>query len=229
MRNRNKTFYYERFPQKGNRKKERRVGITLDSNRVHALVRKEYLLKAIALVEKDIRTIEMAIKHYANYDEESVMAKFLEKHPELGEGVYHGKQSDEEWADNYVRQKGFYEEDLKHMSSDGVRMRSKNEVYIASRLDHFGIPYRYEAKVNHPDVSGVPDFTIKRPRDGKIIYWEHLGKTDNEEYLIGNRRKFEEYKNAEIVPWDNLIITYDNAGGGIDAKIIDAMIQGWLL
>ena len=229
LKNRDSKLYYERFPRKGNRKKEKRVAITRNLLKVHALVRKKYLLKAISIIKKDIRTIEMAIKHYADYDEESVMSKFLVKHPELREGIYHVRQSDEEWADNYVRQKVFYDENLKHLSSDGVRMRSKNEVYIASRLDHFGIPYRYEARVNHPDVSRVPDFTIRRPRDGKIIYWEHLGKTDSEDYLIGNGRKFEEYRDVKIVPWDNLIITYDNADGGIDAKIIDAMIHGWLL
>ena len=227
--NRGRKLYYQRFPKKGNRKKEKRVGITKDSGKVFSLVRKEYLTKAIAIIEKDIRIIDMAIKHYVNYDEESVMAKFLEKHPELSEGVYHGKQSDEEWADSYVRQENFYDESRKHTSAKGEKMRSKNEIYISSRLDHYEIPYRYEASIAHPDVDRIPDFTIRRPRDGKIIYWEHLGVTDSEDYLLGNGIKFREYRDIGIVPWDNLIVTYDDADGNIDAKIIEAMIEGWLL
>lgn len=229
VNNRGRHIYYERFPKKGNRKKEKRVGITKDIDKVFALVRKEYVTKAIAIIEKDIRIIDMAIKHYANYDESSVMARFLSKHPELNEGVHYRKQSDEEWADAYTRQEGFHEESRKHISSDGVKMRSKNEVYIGSRLDHYKIPYRYEAPIPHPDVNRIPDFTIKRPRDGKIIYWEHLGMTESEAYMQGNERKFIEYNEIGIVPWDNLIITYDMSGGNIDAKIIDAMINGWLL
>lgn len=229
LRNRDAQLYYQRFPKRGNRKKEKRVGITKDSDKVFSLVRKEYLIKAIAIIDRDIRTIDMAIKHYVNYDEESVMAKFLEKHPELSEGVYHGKQSDAEWADSYVRQENFYDESRKHTSAKGEKMRSKNEIYISSRLDHYEIPYRYEASIAHPDVDRIPDFTIRRPRDGKIIYWEHLGVTDSEDYLLGNGIKFREYRDIGIVPWDNLIVTYDDADGNIDAKIIEAMIEGWLL
>lgn len=222
-------FYYELFPKKGNRKKEKRVGITGDTDKVFALVRKSYITKALALVDKDIKVLDMAIKHYVDFDEESVMSKLLSKHPELSEGIYHGQQSDEDWADNYERQKDFYDSDRTSTSVKGVEMRSKNEVYIAARLDHFGIPYRYEASVPHPDVSRIPDFTIRRPRDGKIIYWEHLGMMGDSGYKSGNEIKFIEYENSGIVPWDNLIVTYDTSDGGIDAKIIDAMIQGWLL
>ena len=224
-----KWYYYELFPKTGNRKKEKRVGITKDTDRVFALVRKTYVTKALMLIEKDIKVLDMAIKHYIDYDEEAVMSKLLDKHPELREGIYHGQQKDEIWADAYERQSDFYEEDKKSISAKGVLMRSKNEVYIASRLDHFNIPYRYEASVAHPDVSRIPDFTIRRPRDRKIIYWEHLGKTKDESYMSGNEIKFIEFSNSGIVPWDNLIVTYDTPDGGIDAKIIDAMIQGWLL
>ncbi|MDY4404350.1 hypothetical protein [Blautia sp.] len=32
-----------------------------------------------------------------------------------------------------------------------------------------------------------------------------------------------------IVPWKNLIMTYDNADGGLDIRMVDAMITAWLL
>lgn len=222
-------FYYQLLPKKGNRKKEKRIGISRDTDKIFALVRKMYISKALALVDKDIKTLEMAIKHYRDFDEVSVMEAFLAKHPELSAGLYHGHQSDEAWADDYERQQDFYESERKHTSAKGVPMLSKNEIYIASRLDHHNIPYRYEDSVPHPDVFRIPDFTIRRPRDGKIIYWEHLGLTSDGGYMRGNELKFVEYENAGIVPWDNLIVTYDAADGGIDAKIIEGMIYGWLL
>jgi len=108
-------------------------------------------------------------------------------------------------------------------------MRSKNEVYIASRLDHYGLTYRSDCPTGIPGLYRVPDFTIIRKRDGRIIYWEHLGMMDDMEYRRGNKRKLEEYEKAGIVPWDNLIVTYDTIDGGLRADLVEAMIQSWLL
>ncbi len=225
----NRRFYYQHFPKTGNRKKARSKGITNETETIMGLVRKKYIEKALLVIDKDIKTLDMAIKHYQPFDEATLMAGFVEKNPGLEVGLYHGIQSDEAWADDYIRQKDLFKEQLIYTSAKGVPMRSLGEVYISSRLDHYGIPYRYEASVPHPDVKRIPDFTIRRPRDGKIIYWEHLGLTDDKGYMQRNDLKFVEYENADIVPWDNLIITYNKEDGGYDAKIIEAMIQGWLL
>ena len=222
-------FYYQVFPKTGNRKKVKSRGITNEVETIMSLVRKRYIEKALRVTEKDIKVLDMAIKHYEPFDEETLMKDYVAKYPGLEVGIYHGMQSDEAWADDYERQKDLFKEQLIYTSAKGVPMRSLGEVYISSRLDHYGIPYRYEAKVPHPDVGRIPDFTIRRPRDGKIIYWEHLGLTDDEGYMRRNEPKFVEYENADIVPWDNLIVTYNMKGGGYDAKIIEAMIQGWLL
>lgn len=96
-------FYYEVLPKKENRKKEKRIGITSDIDRVFALVRKTYIEKAIGRVDKNVGVLEMAIKHYIASNEKNVMESFLAKHPELSAGIYHGLQSDEGWADDYER------------------------------------------------------------------------------------------------------------------------------
>ena len=70
---------------------------------------------------------------------------------------------------------------------------------------------------------------LDRHKTGRILYWEHYGMMDIPKYNRQNKIKRAEYERFGIVPWDNLIITYDMSGGNIDAKIIDAMINGWLL
>ena len=222
-------YFYQHFPKAGNRKKARSRGISNETETIMGLVRKKYVEKALQVIDRDIDALDMAIKHYQPFDEESLMTDYVSKYPGIEVGLYHGMQSDEAWADDYKRQEDFFKEQLIYTSAKGVPMRSLGEVYISSRLDHYGIPYRYEASVPHPDVRRIPDFTIRRPRDGKIIYWEHLGLTSDEGYMQGNDLKFVEYENAGIVPWDNLIVTYNREDGGYDAKIIEAMIQGWLL
>ena len=224
-----KPYFYERFPKRGNRKKEHRNGISKQPDIIRALARKRYILEATERITADIKALEKALSDYSPADENTIMESFILKYPEYADGIYGNIQSDEDWANSFERAKDFYEEGKVHTSVRGEGMRSKNEVYIASRLDHYKIPYRYEAKLRHPDAGRVPDFTIKRPRDGKIIYWEHIGRTTDGSYLSGNEVKLVEYNNVGIAPWDNLIITYDQSDGGINAKLIDALIQGWLL
>ena len=123
-----------------------------------------------------------------------------------------------------------FEEHLTSTSHSGRLMRSKGELFIASRLDYYRIPARYEEPLWIPELSQYsPDFTIRRPRDHKIFYWEHFGMVDDPEYLRRSRYKLSRYEEYGIVPWDNLIITYNGYDGSINGKLIDAMIQGWLL
>lgn len=224
-----KSYYTWQIPKGGRRKKTFRKGITKDKEQINKLVRKRYLDNAIIRINKDIRMLEALLTQYKEVDEGSVMKEYIQRHPDLKEGLRYGNMSDEEWMANYRKPVDFYEDGLKSTSSSGSRMRSKGELIIASRLEFFGIPYRYEAKIPHPDVTRVPDFTIRRPRDGKIFYWEHLGRTTDMRYLEENICKLREYADIGITPWDNLIITYDQDDGGIDVKRIDAIIKGWLL
>ena len=224
-----RNYYSVRYPKVGNRKKVYRKGISGDKRLVRALVRKKYLEQAVAGVEKDIHLIRKVLKEYVDTNEESVMHGFLERYPELRNCIYGGRQSDREWASDYMPVQGLHDENLKSTSASGAKMRSKGELIIAGRLDYYHIPYRYEDQYRHPDLDRVPDFKIRRPRDGKIIYWEHFGLVNDEGYMENTGLKLTEYEVHEIVPWDNLIITYDQKDGGIDVRIIDAMIQGWLL
>lgn len=52
-----------------------------------------------------------------------------------------------------------------------------------------------------------PDFTILRPFDLKIFYWEHLGLIDNPEYLSKQNEKINVYYKHNIREGDNLILT----------------------
>lgn len=224
-----KCYYTWQIPKGGRRKKTFRKGITKDKEQINKLVRKRYLNGAISRIDKDLQLLEGILAQYKEIDEDSVMKEYIQKHPDLKEGLHYGNMSNEEWMEDYRKPEGLYEDGLKSKSSLGDRMRSKGELIIASRLEFFGIPYRYEARIPHPDVNRVPDFTIRRPRDGKIFYWEHLGRTTDMRYLEENIRKLREYADIGITPWDNLIITYDQDDGGIDVKKIDAIIKGWLL
>ena len=58
---------------------------------------------------------------------------------------------------------------------------------------------------------------------------EHLGKVNDKDYMDRNKYKFDVYEQYGIVPWDNLIVSYSQSNGGINEKLIDNLIRGWLL
>lgn len=222
--------YLQRIPATGNKKKERRYGIKRKPDLLNGLVRKKYVLKALEALDKDISILWRAERRYKETDENSVMCSFIEKNPELSKAIYGDSVIDEEeWRTRTGRIDHYHPENLKQIAADGTKMRSKNEVYIASRLDHHNLLYRTDCQTGIKGLNYAPDFTILRKSDSKIIYWEHLGMMDDVEYRKNNKLKLEEYEKYGIVPWENLILTYDSTGGGIRADLIEAMIKGWLL
>ena len=220
--------YFRRFRKAGNRKKERRIGIKKDPELLSALVRKKYVTEALTILEKDLAAAEDLLKAYIPSDENSVMEKFIGKYPDLAGGIYHGTVDTEKWARSFRFESDFHEENLTSTAADGTKRRSKGEILIGAKLDQYNIPYRYESMA-HPDLKWIPDFKIMRPRDNKLLFWEHFGLVNDSDYMDHCRTKLIDYEKAGIVPWDNLIITYDQADGGINERLIDAMIHGWLL
>ncbi len=230
IENRNGNYYYsQRIPKGGNHKKEHRIGISDDHDMIFALTRKRYITAALPALEKNIDTIRKLSNKLLLTDEESVMREFVDKYPQLSGGIYRADTDLLVWQDSFEPLEGFFEEGLKSVTGKGIMMRSAGEIYIASRLDALGIPYRYEAPLNIPDLNCLPDFTILRPRDRKMFYWEHFGLTNSKEYINTSLSKVSDYIRYGIVPWDNLIMTYNFTDGGLNAKLIDAMIDAWLL
>ena len=221
--------YMQRIPAKGNHKKEHRYGVKKKPEVLNGLVRKEYVNGALKVIDCDINTLKKAIERYKPIDEETIMCSFIEKYPELKSGIYGRESFIEEWKSKASRIDNFHPESLKHIAADGTKSRSKNELYIASRLDHYVIEYIWDCPTGIPGLYSVPDYTIIRKRDGKIIYWEHFGMMDLPSYNAGHWKKLKEYEKAGIVPWDNLIVTYDTVEGGLRGDLVEAMIKCWLL
>jgi hypothetical protein len=221
--------YIQRMPVKGNRKKEHRYGIKRKPDVLNGLVRKEYVSETLKVIDQDIRALELACKRYKPIDEETVMRRFLEEYPELVSGIYHKTIDPEDWVKRLPRIDNVFPENLKHTAADGTKSRSKNELYIASRLDHHGIIYRWDCPTGIPGLYRNPDFSILRRRDWRVIYWEHCGMMDDPDYRKKNEIRLKDYEKAGIVPWDNLIITYDTIEGGLRGDLVEAMIKSWLL
>lgn len=115
-----------------------------------------------------------------------------------------------------------------HRTPGGIYVRSKSELLIATHLEYMDIPYRYEAPLVLEGNTVYPDFTILRPADRKIIYWEHMGMLGDSDYAQKASMKLMQYFQCNIRPYDKLITTYDN-NGTLDMSSIEQITNAMLL
>ncbi|WP_186644633.1 hypothetical protein [Fluviispira vulneris] len=73
------------------------------------------------------------------------------------------------------------------LTSFGLKVRSKSEVFIAEKLFEHKIDFRYEIPLSAEGKTYFPDFTIYIGK--KVFYWEHFGMLSNEDYLQKTKNK----------------------------------------
>ena len=113
-----------------------------------------------------------------------------------------------------------YPEGLVHSTARGDKVRSKSEVIIADQLYSLGIPYNYEPEIELEGKKFNPDFEVWSYKFNRVIYWEHFGLINKASYVSCMVRKKSIYMRNGIVPWNNLIETFDDEEGVIDGAII---------
>ena len=127
----------------------------------------------------------------------------------------------------------FLEEYLIHRTGNGLCVRSKSEVIIASELDNAKIEYTYEARFTGNDGTfRYPDFMIDDAESGKKYIWEHLGLLARPDYKRRWEDKLAWYNHQGVKtledgggPLGTLITTADRPDGGIDGVEIRKIIN----
>ena len=118
--------------------------------------------------------------------------------------------------------------DINAENADNI-FRSKSEYIIASILKEYNISYKYEPELRLPERTVYPDFALRRPADGHVIFWEHFGLINNNDYREKMYMKLSEYSQSGITLWNNLITTFDLPEGGIDTSLIRKIINVFIL
>src|SRR5690606_17578931 len=117
-------------------------------------------------------------------------------------------------------------------ASDGKLLRSKSEVIIYETLLKYGLNPQYEYKLTLDGITKRPDFYISDDDSGVEFYWEHLGMLSDADYANKWKEKLAWYNSHDILTLEEnggsngtLIITKDDAKGGISVKEIVAIIE----
>lgn len=197
-----------------------------------ALAQKKYYEQLLRKTQSELKKINQMINQ--NHTD-SILTTYLELNPGIKRLVNPIMVDDETFVDAWERVeytgKGFAEDDeTQHYSEKNERMRSKSEVSIANALKKHNIPYRYEYPFVLKDGKTVyPDFTILLVKHRKIVYWEHLGKMGDIDYVTSNLRKINDYKAMGMFPGTEIIYTYETGSMSLGTTEINETIKRYLL
>ena len=222
--------YYHVYEQDG---KTFRKGITKNRSLLRDLARKEYLIQLMSPLHQDISLLAKTRDRYQSLLPKDILAKLPRAYKTLPESFFfpapssRGQDDPAKWAAEPFRQNASRPEEKGHITSKGLRVRSKSELLIAEKLYAFNVPFRYEQILQIGERLFAPDFTIKGPAG--LIYWEHAGKVNDPDYMGRHRWKISRYEGVGIVPWKNLIVTYDDEKGNLNLNIIESEIRNKLL
>lgn len=217
-----------------------RRGITRRPDLVATFARKEYLRKALAVIDHDVRTLERAVRRYKRFDPEEVVGSLSSAYRDLPlDAFYHPlvdtvalslDTTDEQriashaaWGAEAPGPSDYLPEGRTLRTSRGERMRSKAEVLIAETLYSYGIPFRYEQELEAGGATFHPDFTFEGA-GGKEFYLEFCGMMDDPAYVEGHKRKRSAYEAAGIAEWDNIIYLYAS-GNSTDMMYVDSVVR----
>ncbi len=211
--------------------RRRRHCLTGEPEYAAALIRRDLLKAELDALLVNCKLLTQAAEKASHFSIDVSIHALKQRMSAVTDELLHLALSDsaaEGWAAAPYEQLQYRTEEKRHMTSRGLRVRSKSELLIAEKLYEYGLPFRYEEVMHFQNVDIAPDFTIRRA-DGKLFYWEHEGLTNSERYVNWQQRKAQLYAGAGIVPWDNFIVTYDSDDGTVDIRVIDSEIRNRLL
>ena len=235
-RNNDKDIYYRANKVNG---KYARKSIGKDKAVIYSLARKEYLRTSMDALRKNVAILDSAVRDTEGLGLDSLQSKMTMAYRKLPEECFFANaagrscnlSADNErrfrrhrdWANEAYKKSDYMPEHRRFMTSGGFRVRSKSEQLIAEQLLSCGVPFRYEQVIDIDGLSYSADFTF-RDRDMELFYWEHAGMMDDPRYVNSHCSKMDSFKGIGVVPWKNLIITYD-VDGAINIPMIKSIIE----
>ena len=217
---------------KDNKKRQRRYLRTDEMELIQKLAQKGYDAKLLKEAEKQYATLTSFL---SQYDPKALAKVFESLSPERKALIKAEELDDEEfvkqWEAVTYPPAEFEESDPEFYTIREERVRSKTEKIIADTMLVKKIPYRFEPPLII--VKGKkpwrPDFLVLNKRTRREYIWEHLGKMDDEDYCRRNIRKLEKYQQQGLFIGDRLLITMETSTNQLPTKIIDLMIEKYLI
>ncbi|MFZ1701030.1 MAG: ATP-dependent RecD-like DNA helicase [Pyrinomonadaceae bacterium] len=129
----------------------------------------------------------------------------------------------------------FMQQGLVHRTSTGIAVRSKSEIIVYEALRNAGFVPEYEKPLTFAGSTRYPDFTIDDEISGRVIYWEHLGMLERDDYRRSWEAKLNWYRANGVLPAEDgggpqgsLITTTESSTDGFDSAVVSELIRSYL-
>lgn len=219
--------YYRCVREKGRQYKVRLSAGERDV--IAGLKKRRYICKGLGILKRRIQICRYFVERDTLYDPRKI-EKILSCQYSGMRGIdvfLDGDINEEDWIEGRYMTNPMCIA-IPHYTPTGLCTRSKSEAMIATRLEERGVPFRYEQEVPVGTGRMFPDFAILNRKRRRIVYLEHLGMIDNEDYMFRSLKKLEEYGAGGIVLGENLFITYESKNRPLSIAAIDAKLEEML-
>ena len=196
---------------------------------VKGLIRRTYLERELAVLEKNVKALETMTKAFCEVAPDDILERMPERFKAFPKEYFFPQPKEDDWARQPYEQSSYKTERKIHTTSRGLLVRSKSELAISEAFYKYDVPFRYEQVLEIGTYRVVPDFMPRNKRTSEQFYWEHCGMLENEEYMKHHKWKMNLYESVGIVPWENLIVSYDGADGTLNIAEIESVIKNKLL
>lgn len=202
-----------------------------ESALIEKLAIKKYLTSLTEDIQQDKQAIDTYLKHENSYRRKSIdMLNDTPKYQQFLLPFFKDTSNHfAEWSNEPYEHNTNHPEMLIHKTVSGNIVRSKSESLIDMALFTKKIPYRYECVLHLETLDFYPDFTMRHPETGKIMYWEHFGMMDDSSYSQSTFSKLQIYNTHGIIPSINLITTFETRKHPLTSSEIERVIQHHLL
>ena len=193
----------------------------------YKLAEKDYLKNLKKEVEAELRDINNYLKKHNTSNLEDIYRKMNDYRKSLVNPlVLPDELYVQQWENESYKINPYYEKEKKYPTKKDEFVQSKSEAILADMYYELGIPYRYDAELKLKNgKKKYPDFTLLDVKNRRLVYHEHLGMLDDDDYRRRNLRKIDEYRRNGIYPGKNLIITHEAGGSYLNVKEIRGMVK----
>ena len=196
-----------------------------------SLAQKDYMKRLLPVAQKEQTLIENLLSFY---NSTMTMEELYKSLPEPCRRLVTPVEPSEDeyiqtWYAVEYEHKEFCEDAPEYYAANGVRMRSKSELLIADCLLRLNVPFRYECPLTLEGCGTIhPDFTVLNVSQRKTLYWEHLGMMDVPEYAESAVSRIGHYIRNNIIPGDELILTYETKAIPLHTLQAEKLIKHYL-
>lgn len=216
------------YEKKGKDKAKKGAYIPISNQaEIKSIITAEYNRKLKKAIESEVCALEHLLKKQ-NKVEQAYKNMAKGKKPAITPVTLGEQQYSEKWLAVNYKKKQFDENYPEYYTSNGLRVRSKSEIIIATVLDKLNIPYRYEYPVKLSRFTVHPDFYCLNVRTRKEYVWEHFGMMDDSEYSSRAVAKMQEYAKNGYAPGKNMIATFEVASFPINARYVEKIAKEYL-